>query len=128
MTYDEKALNLWNKLYNQYKNHPPLKNTSNLWCSEWSWFPICDGNMPSKHENYPYYQIKDGIVFYATGTNYRVYAIWDLFKTKEECDKMCDRKGECSYSWEDLWSKKLTKYGLKSNPIKMEELSWIKTN
>lgn len=128
MSTKRKALKLWNELCNEYKDQPPLTNTSNLWCSEWSWEPICDGVMSYHHNSYPYIQIKNGIVFYATGTNYRVYAIWDLFETEEECNKMCDQKNNCSYDWDILWSKKLTEYGLKADPYKIRELGWIKLN
>lgn len=124
--YDERAEKVWMELYEEYKNKSPLSSTRKLWVSEWSWTPMCDGIFPFQHYLYPYFQIKDGIIFYATGTNYRVYAIWDLFNKKPDCQKLCDEKNKCGYSWEILYQRKLTEYGLQAAPNRMEELGWSK--
>lgn len=126
MSDKRKAQRLWDELYAAYKDQPLLSDTSDLWCSEWSWSGLCDGILSSHHEKYPYIQIKDGIVFYATGTNYRVYAIWDLFDNEEDCDSLCSRKNSCGYEWDVLFNRKLSEYGLKSdvNKYRMKKYGW----
>lgn len=126
MSGKRRAQRLWDELYTKWKDQPPLTDTSNLWCSEWSYAGICDGIFSYQHEKYPYIQIKDGIVFYATGTNYRVYAIWDLFDNEEDCDNLCKRKNSCGYEWDTLFNRKLSEYGLKSdiNKYKVQEYGW----
>lgn len=128
MSDKRKAEKLWEELYNKYKNQPPLNNTDDYYCSEWSWTPIYDGYSSYQHEKYPYIQIKDGIVFYATGKNYRIYAIWDLFPTKEECDVLTHEKNNTGYEWDILYNRKCNEYGLDVEPCRMKQLGWIKIN
>ena len=128
MSDRRKAEKLWEELYNKYKNQPPINNTDDYYCSEWSWTPICDGYSSYQHEKYPYIQIKDGIVFYATGKNYRVYAIWDLYPTKEECDILTHEKNNTGYEWDILYNRKCNEYRLEAEPGQMKQLGWIKIN
>lgn len=119
---DKKAEDLWNELCAEYRGAQPLKSTDNLYASEWSWNPMSDGNIVCLHEKYPYTAVVDGIVFYATGTNWRAYAIWDLCSSKEQCEKLTKRKNSCGYSWDILWDRKCAEYGLRNGVMSGSEI------
>lgn len=121
-----RAQKLWDELSEQYRGKNRVDQGNPYWASEWSWKPIFDGFLPSKHEKYPYFAVVNGLSFYATNTNYRIYAPWDLFTEKEECQKLCDKKNSCGYEWDILYNEKLKEFGLKIEPGKAEQFGWFR--
>lgn len=121
-----KAIKLWDELSGKFRGSPRIDQSKPYWASEWSWSPLFDGFSPCKHEKYPYYQEKDGLLFYATNKSHRVYAQWDLFEEKGKCQKLCSRKDQCGYDWDALYHNMLKKYGIEVDPGEAEKMGWIR--
>lgn len=125
MSDRHKAIKLWNELTAEWKGKPAKDLSRGYWVSEWSWSPLCDGIFPSFHEKIPYFKFIDGLCFYVSGTNYRVYAQWDLCSTEQECQELCSKKNSCGYEWDTLYREKLKELGLKIEPYREKECGWF---
>lgn len=126
MTSKEKASKLWDELFAKWRWTPAKDLSHGYWVSEWSWQPICDGVFPTFHEKIPYFKFVDGLCFYVSNTNNRVYAQWDLCGTEEECKKLCDEKNQCGYEWDILYNKMLKGYALNSGIGMAHYFGWFK--
>lgn len=126
MSDRHKAIKLWNELAAEWRGKPAKDLSHGWWVSEWSWRMGYDGEYPSYHEKVPYLKFADGLCFYVTNTNNRIYGPWDLCETEDECKSLCERKRNCAYGWDEYFHEMIRQYGLHIEINKAEAYGWFR--
>lgn len=126
MSNRHKAIKLWNELTAEWRGKPAKDLSHGYWVSEWSWSMLCDGIFPTYHEKIPYFRFEDGLCFYVTNMNNRIYGPWDLCETEEDCKALCDKKSHCGYEWDKYFGDMIRQYGLSVEIGRAEAFGWFR--
>lgn len=81
------------------------------WVSEWSWTPLTDGIFSYKQQ-ISSSRISGNVIAFYSKTNSRTYFPWDIYDSKEECDKACELKNSFGYAWENALEKFIDRHDL----------------
>ncbi|MFI2856907.1 hypothetical protein ACH6EH_07175 [Paenibacillus sp. JSM ZJ436] len=110
---EEAALSVLEELSKQTKE---VELDKSYWVSQWSWTPISDG-IYSYEEHIRSSKNNNNVTALYTDKNYRTYFPWDVYESKEECDKVCELKNSFGYDWDMAVHKFIEKHDLRVSHI-----------